>query len=418
MGYIERKSEVLDAPEMTAELKKMQGDVKSALDQLHKAVDTKNTETVKKVEEFLTKYEAEASKHAKALKIIEDAKAEAEKKAADLDGRVKDLEQTIATKGVKSDADGRDAPEYKAFETYVKKGVLNDALEAKTLRTDSDTAGGFLIPTPMDTELRKNITEISPVRMFCRVRTMSGKTLEVPRRIKGLGRAPFEGELESGDEGISQYGQETVTVYRQSWTVPISMDMLMSSAFNMEAEMIQDVFEAFANGEGYNCLFGTGVKGPKGIVADSRCEVVSTATTGVLAFEDFATIIGKMKRGQQIAFFMNRTTLSEIWKLKGTDGHPIWSPVPSGGTSPATIFGVPYSADMIDLDSHVPTTSNTKPIICGDLRRGYEIFDRAGISLVRDDYTKKKQSIVEFTFTRYLTGQVILPEAIKILKIK
>lgn len=415
MGYMERKSEQDDLipPKLSAELEKMNKDIGDAL----KALDAKNEDTRRNAEKALKDYEEKASAFAKDLKAYQDAKEAAEKKAADLEDRVKGVEHALATKGAGKDEDPRLAPEYKSFAEWVVKGAKAQ-IEEKTLRTDSDTAGGFLLPTPMDTELRKNIVEISPVRRFARVRVMGGKTLEVPRRIKGLGRAPFEGETETGDEGISQYGQENVTVYRQSWTVPISMDMLMSSAFNMEAEMIEDVFEAFANGEGYNCLFGTGVKGPKGIITDSRCEVVSTATTGVLAFEDFATIIGKMKRGQNLAFFMNRSTLSEIWKLKGTDGHPIWSPVPAGGASPATIFGVPYSADMIDLDSHVPTASNTKPIICGDLRRGYEIFDRAGISLVRDDYTKKKQSIVEFTFTRYLTGQVIQPEAIKVLKIK
>lgn len=73
---------------------------------------------------------------------------------------------------------------------------------------------------------------------------------------------------------------------------------------------------------------------------------------------------------------------------------------------------------MINLDDHVPTTSNTKPIIFGDLMRGYEIFDLAGMVVIRDDYTQKKKAIVEWTFHRYLTGQVILPEAIKILKIK
>ena len=93
---------------------------------------------------------------------------------------------------------------------------------------------------------------------------------------------------------------------------------------------------------------------------------------------------------------------------------PIWQPV--AGSTPATIWGFPYNSDFIDLDD-AQSGSNAKPIVFGDLRRGYEIFDLIGISVIRDDLTRKKEAITEWTFRRYNTGRVIMPEAIKILKI-
>jgi HK97 family phage major capsid protein len=414
--------------EVSAETQKLLADFPNMFDQLQKGLESKNSETVRNVEAQFKKIQDGIDEHTKSWAKAQQEADNAKALAVKLEERLKGLETEVGGKGKSNDVDSRKSKTYNDFFEWMKKGDRAEidfkamatelAVTKSTLRTDSDVAGGYLVPQVMDGEIRKNIREVSPVRLFARNRNMASKTMEIPRRGEGITRAPFEGELETSDSGISKYVQETVTAYRQSWTVPASNDMLISSAFDLENEIISDVQESFADGEGYNFIHGTGVKGPKGIIADARCEVVSTETTGVLGFGDFATIAGKLKKGQRPAFFLNRTTLSEVWKLKGSDGHPIWMPVAAGGTTPATIFGFAYNSDMINLDDHVPTTSNTKPIIFGDLMRGYEIFDLAGMVVIRDDYTQKKKAIVEWTFHRYLTGQVILPEAIKILKIK
>ena len=43
------------------------------------------------------------------------------------------------------------------------------------------------------------------------------------------------------------------------------------------------------------------------------------------------------------------------------------------------------------------------------------ITDRTGLAVIRDEYSLKKKAAVEFTMNRWLTGQVILSEAIKLL---
>ncbi len=394
-------------------------DVKNALIAFGEAVESKNTETAKNVEDFMSKYQDEADKVAKAFAEKEQAAKDAEEKAEKLEVRLKDLEHDVATKGSGSGdpADGREGDEYKNFMRFLQKGDRAQDLDIKTLRTDNDTAGGYLLPSPMDTELRKNIREMSSVRQHARLRTMPGKTLDVPRRLNHI-NASFEGEAETGEDDESLYGSEQVTAYRQTVTVPVTEDMLISAAVDMEREIVSDVAEAFAVNEATNFVSGTGNKGPAGIITDSRVAINTSATTGVLAFEDFADVAGDLKRGYNPWFYMNRKTLAEVWKLKGSDGHPIWAPVQSGGSTPATIFGFPYDSNWIDLDDHTPTTSNTKPILFGDLRKTYEIYDLQGVVVIRDELTKKREAITEITFRRYLTGKVILPEATRILKIK
>jgi HK97 family phage major capsid protein len=101
-----------------------------------------------------------------------------------------------------------------------------------------------------------------------------------------------------------------------------------------------------------------------------------------------------------------------IQTLKSSIGVPIWQPV--AGATPATIWGWPYESGMIDLDD-VVTGSGAKPVVFADLFRSYEIFDMLGMSVIRDDLTNKKAAITEWTFNRYNTARVVLPEAISVM---
>jgi len=425
-------TEMPDVAKMAA----MAKDVHNAIATLQSAdpVGTKSLaeDTKRKVEAFLTKYE-EASNDftrktvalengkkelAEKVEAAEKALSETKKNTEEYKKRLDALEIIMAKKGATGvDPDlARETPEYKNFfgwfAYHPKKSESLD-IDLKTLRSDSETQGAYLIPQVMDNVIRKNIVEMSPVRMFARVRQATSKTMEIPRRL-AIPTAVYEGEGETSPSDQSQYGSEQVTLYRQTVTIPATLDMMVSSAFNLEQEIAMDVGEAFGKGEGMNFISGTGVKGPQGIIKDSRIEQVNTSGSGAVIWDDLITIASKLKRGQNPAFFFNRRTLGILQKLKSTIGVPIWAPV--AGDKPATIWGFPYNSDMIDL-ADADAGTGALPIVFGDLRRGYEIYDLIGISVVRDDLTRKKEAITEWTFRRYNTGRVIIPEAIKVLKV-
>lgn len=399
-------------------------DTKSKLQDVLKKHEDLNSEVSKK---WAEKVKAEADMQEK-LAAAELALAEVKKGSDTYKTRLDHLETLLAQKSHGSSADpdlARQTPEYKGFISLMKKNELPanprdfysfrpDLAEYKTLRTDSDVQGGYLVPTPTDVEIRKNITEMSPVRLFARNRQAMSKTLDIPRRLS-IPTASFEGEGELSPYDQSQYGSEQITLYRQTVTIPATLDMMVSSAFNLEQEIAMDVGESFGKGEGLNFISGTGVKSPQGITKDSRVEQVTSASAGAIDWSDMITIASKLKRGQNPAFFFNRRTLGYLQKIKSTIGVPIWAPV--AGDKPATIWGFPYNSDMIDM-ADADGGSAALPVIFGDLRRGYEIYDLVGISVVRDDLTRKREAITEWTFRRYLTGRVIIPEAIKILKVQ
>lgn len=421
------------APEASDELKKLGKDVHNALDALTKSVEAKNQETANNVKAWFDKYENENQKlvqaHATAQKAADDLVdkvkaaekelAEVKKDADGYKGRVEKLETLIATGNTgnkdQDDALARKSDEYENFFKFFKgKAQEYNSIDFKTLRTDSDTQGAYLIPQVMDNEIRKYINEMSPVRLFARSRVAVNKTMDIPIRL-ALPVAYFEGEAEQDQQDQSTYGSEQITLYRQSITVPATLDMMVASAFDLEREISSDVGEAFGVGEGLNFVKGSGLKGPQGYISDSRIEVVDTAASGVLDFDDMANLSGKLKRGQMPMWYFNRRTLASLLQIKSDIGVPIWTPV--AGNNPAMIWGYAYSSDMIHMDD-VQDGAGTKPIMFADMRRLYEIFDLMGISVIRDDVTQKRKAITEWTFRRYLTGRVIMPEAGKIMRVK
>lgn len=421
----------------------MAKDVKNALALItdeSKGTRSLAEDTKKNVEKFFEKYEefnaSVAKKWAEKERIETELKekiAASEKEVTELkkstegyDKRVKDLELLISQKQMNAtDPElARKSDAFKGFMEFMTTtdtkhrvdggwAVFRPDLDVKTLRTDSDVQGGYLVPLITDNEIRKNITEMSPVRSFARVRVASSKTIEIPRRLS-IPTASFEGEGATGGTDQSNYGSEQITLYRQTVTIPATLDMMISSAFNLEQEIAMDVGEAFGKNEGTQFVSGLGTKGPQGIIKDTRIESVASAASGAIDWADMINIASKLKRGQNPWFFFNRRTLGYLQAIKSTIGVPIWAPV--AGDKPATIWGFPYSSDMIDL-ADAQTGSGAKPVIFGDLRRGYEIYDLVGISVVRDDLTRKKEAITEWTFRRYSTGRVVIPEAIKVLTI-
>lgn len=375
--------------------------------------------------ETITKKYDEANN--KLIMQIETQKKEAEEAAE----RIQDLEKTVARKSSESPSDYKNSEEYKHLTFYAKFGdggnspfdrtILEKARhEEKTLRTDINTEGGYLISTPLERELIKEITEISPVRAIARVKTVGKKTLEMPKRTSIL-EASYEGETVAASDSQSAYAAESMTCHRLTVNVPFTEDQLMDSDFDLEAEIRADVGEAYAFKEGNKFVLGlgAGAKQPEGFAA--KASLVSgastTASANVIVGDDLIKLTGQLKVGYDPMFGFNRQVLAGLRTLKGSDGHYLWQMGLAPG-APGTLAGERYVVlqDMVGTGVTGQTTGQT-PIVYADFRRGYQIIDRTGLVMIRDNITRKKEAIVELCFRRWNHGQVVLDEAFKLLKI-
>ncbi|MEE9160013.1 MAG: phage major capsid protein [Gammaproteobacteria bacterium] len=407
-------------PPSTKEVKAVLDDIMSTVTEFREASEKRLDELEskgsvdplleEKIEKIGNALDVQEEKNQELAKELEAKKAEKD----EFDTRFKDIELELAKKSAGNDPDWRESDEFKAFNLLCAKGYEGlDVEEKQLLRTDQDISGGFLVPTELDSELRKLIVELDAIRSVARVRTMSVKTLEIPVRTS-IPVAEFEGEAETGVDDTSEYNAESVTAFRQSVTVPATMDLLNDSAFNIESEIASDVATSFAEGEGRNFITGDGFKKPKGFLADTRITDIArdSISASVLDADDILLLTGDLKSGYDPTFILNRRTLAFIRTLKSDTGQYLWQPGINGVVM-NTLAGEPY----LIANSMPDIADNAFPIAFGDFRRGYEIYDRTGTTVIRDNVTRKRQAIIEWTFHRWLTGQVIIPEAITALKI-
>lgn len=349
----------------------------------------------------------------------EEAVTADEARQVELKSQINDLESEIARGIQVSQATDPNAwkkgEEYKALNAFCISGEYGIKPEQKVLlRTDSAIDGGILAPTELDNQLIKKITEIDPIRSIARVRTISAKSMEMAIRAT-IPTATYEGEAETGADSASTYSSETVTPYRQTHTTPITKDMLMDAAFDMESEIAGDAAEAFGFGEGAGFVLGTGFKQPAGFMANAiilaATRTGTTGTANVIPVVDVILLSGDLKTGYNPVYVLNRRTLASLRSKVSTTGSFIWQPGLNGPVA-NTLGGYPYVVANTVADE----AANSYSLAFGDFRRGYTIVDRTGMSVVRDEFTQKKKAIVEFTMNRWNTGMVVLPEAIKVTK--
>ena len=329
--------------------------------------------------------------------------------------RANKLEKHMITLGTQGVKEIKNSAEYKAITAFMVDGKETDLIghEAKTNRTDIITDGGALVPMLMFDEIIKQITEFSPIRQLARVSQIDGKSITLPTRT-GVLTSTYEGETESSSDSSSNYGTETFTPYRQSVTVPVTHDMLMNSGFNFENEIQADVVEAFAKNEGNKFINGDGVKKPEGILTNAG--VLSGARTsagsGVIVLDDLINLSGDLKIGYNGIYTFNRTTNALLRTLKDTAGAYLWQLQGTGDFN--TLNGFNYT-----IDQELPNiAAGAIPVLFADFAKGYRIVDRTAMMMIRDDFTSKKQAIVEFEFMRWNTGKVQQSEAIRALKVK
>lgn len=321
----------------------------------------------------------------------------------------------------------RETDEYKAINDWCRFGDNSAKLTPELkelLRTDSDVAGGFLVPSELDSEITKKITEIDGLRAVSRVRSIGSKSLEIAVR-NTIPVAEYEGETETGTDSTSTYQSETLVAFRQTFTSAATQDQLMDAAFDMEAEIASDAGEAFAFGEGNGFVVGTGFKQPDGITVNAVLQAAArdSAATDVISAEDLILLSGDLKVGYNPVYVLNRASLALIRTFRAGvaavgdgGGQFLWNPGFQDraiqGIVGNTLNGFPY----IIANSMPNQGSDTFPVAFGDFRRGYTIVDRMGLSVIRDEFARKRDAIVEFTMNRWNTGRVTLPEAIKLLK--
>jgi len=248
--------------------------------------------------------------------------------------------------------------EYKAaFLKYVRKDdkvMVGD--EAKALSVGSDPDGGYVVYPDMNGRIVSRIYETSPARQYASVQSITTDALE------GLHDTD---EASSGWVGETASRPQTDTPELDKWRIPVheqyaapraTQKLLDDAAIDMEGWLARKIADKLARRENDAFVNGDGVGKPRGFLTYANWTVAGTYQLG--AIERFATgangafaaapdggdvlinaLYGlKDQYRMSATWFMNRSTMAAVRKLKDSDGAYLWAPgiVAGQGLKPAT----------------------------------------------------------------------------------
>ncbi|MEO0030783.1 MAG: hypothetical protein RIS94_541 [Pseudomonadota bacterium] len=327
-------------------------------------------------------------------------------------------------------AGGELAAEVKSAET---QGFIDGYLrlgretELKSLSIGSSADGGYAVPRPIDAEISRRLTKISPVRAVASVVRTSTSGF---RRLISIGgtASGWVSETAARPDSATSKLAEIVPPMGELYANPSATQaMLDDAAFDVEAWLAGEIATEFARAEGSAFINGTGTNQPKGFLqAGAAAQNDATRTFGTLQFVGSGNATGfdttpesklidmvfslRASLRQGAVWMMNSATLAAVRKLKAPDGSFLWQAGIADG-QPNRLLGYP----VIEAEDMPDVAAGTFPIAFGNFSAGYLITERSATTILRDPYTNKPY--VQFYATRRIGGQVLDSDAIKLLKI-
>jgi HK97 family phage major capsid protein len=305
--------------------------------------------------------------------------------------------------------------EKSCFGDFLRKGDVSGVLELKSsLSASGGENGGYLITPKLQQLIVSEINARSPMRKLASIDTISTNALDVVIQDGGF-ESGWVAETSVRDStNVPKLKQKRIMVHELYAQPKATQKLIDDAAISIESWLVDKLGSSFTRAENKSFISGDGNNQPTGILhyAEDVIERIPTTQKGKLLPEDILNLIHSLPEEYlgNATLLMHRTTLTEFQKLRDGNGRFIWQPSMSVSV-PDTIFGVPV---LCASDMPMPK-EDASAIAIADFKAAYKIVDRSGISLMRDPYTEKP--FVKFYAVKRVGGDVVNPEAIKILKV-
>ncbi len=288
--------------------------------------------------------------------------------------------------------------------------------EQKTMTLNDPETGGYLAPPEFVNEIIKEIREITPAMQIVTVRTTSRNSMAFPKKT-GTTTAKRRGESEPKTESDPvKFGSEQITLPEMYAYIDVTEMDLEDTAFNLEAEIKEELVDSFAAKLGDEFINGSGPLQLEGLLTNADITSTSSGSNSVLQPNELITFIESALKQQhkvRASLMFNLSTLAAIRILQvPTVGGYVWAP--GFEKTPPTIMGKSYliSEDMPDI------AQNAFPIMYGDFKKAYKIGLRVRFGIKRiTDSALDAAGAVRFSARQRIGGKVVLAAAIKKHKI-
>ena len=307
----------------------------------------------------------------------------------------------------------------KIFNKYLRYGTSQLSGEEVRALGTSDSDGGFFVPPDFERAIITRAYELAEIRPRAYVATTGRDLVKVPKMSQVTMTWATKGiAIDKSDLGS---GQENIYIWPLRGLVRIANDTLEDTDSDVIGELNNSFPRAIAQAEDEAFSIGEGNM-PLGIFTDERVQanVTMSGVSGALTdathngIDAMLDMLYKLKATYRVnaTWIFNSRTESVLRKVKDTEGQYLWQPPVQAG-DPSTLLGKP----TIAAESVASIASNAYVIVVGDLMAGYHIRDRMGYSLIRDQSLYREYDETGFFIKCRVGGQVVLPEAFRILQI-
>lgn len=311
---------------------------------------------------------------------------------------------------------GQGAEDEKAKPARFRHGYAKDLLKAmrtnfkqvsNLLQEGVDTDGGYLVPEEYDQRIIDILNEENIMRKLGHGLTTSGE-----HKINIAATKPAAAWIEEGGALVfsdATFKQILMDAHKLHVAIKITEELLYDNAFNLEGYIITEFGKALANAEEDAFLNGDGTGKPLGLFAEAGGGDITGTLTAAIKADDILDLIYALKRPyrKNASFIINDRILATLRKLKDTNGAYMWQPSYQAG-EPDRLLG--YSI-------HTSAFAPEKAISFGDYSY-YNIGDRGTRSIAELRELFAGNGMIAYVAKERVDGKLILPEAVKILKLK
>lgn len=276
-----------------------------------------------------------------------DKAVEAEERFEEIERR--QAEQQYALRTTASQADPKQSDEYRsAFESYLLRGATGITPEHRTLFEQragiTGLSAGVIVPQTLAESIEVALKAYGGMfEAGSLLTTSKGGDLIMPTVNNTSAKATVVAEYNQSTKSAPSFGSETLKVYTyRTPIVPVSLELLQDSAFDLESLLSNLLAESFGRGINEDLTLGNGAGKPKGIVNWATASDAKPAAAAI-TLDDIIDLIKGVDSSyaQRGRFMFNRNTLYSLVKIKDTTGRYIWQEGAKDGTPP-TLFGKSY----------------------------------------------------------------------------
>ena len=332
-----------------------------------------------------------------------DKAVAAEEKFLDIQRRQAEEAYRQNNGGAAGAAAGKDTPEYRrAFADYLLNGAQGISPETRSLIEKRDSisglSAGVLIPTDLASSIEIALKSYGGMFEAGQIITTSkGGDLTFPTVNDTAAKATIVAEYDQSTKRTPTFGSVTLKAFTyRTPIIPVSLELLQDSAFDLDALLSQLLSESFGRGVNEHLTTGSGTGQPRGIVTAATA-IENGAAAGAITLDNIIDLIAGVdsayaKTGK---FMFNHKTLWALAKIKDTHGQYIWQENARVG-QPGTIFGKGYviNDDVADIGA------GNASVLFGDLSK-YKIRLVKGFRVIRlNELLAEYLSIGLFGFAR------------------